>query len=328
VIAATKHYGHGVALKQTTLMPMLGSIHLLSLMLGCASTATPLTQEGTGGTAGDPTGGASAASHTGGSFAASTGTSSAATGGAASDPTDFPRDCGAAACNNAKLSNPQYSSYGALGNVTMYSTAASDGGACNYGSTSILYFAAINVNLSPNDGAGQWRNGSFCGQCLEVSVVTSQGVKAVVVRVMDKCADGYCGVDLGGDAPAAVMLDGMGRYAGAWRPVSCEGHPEVFDGTPSIYVKEGSNPGWAAVQVRNPLMAVAGIDWKGREGQPNEGSMQNMAPSLENYFRVPDAVLQSRSIFDLTVKYVSGATASIALTGEQLGQASQSYPLD
>ncbi|MEJ2427227.1 MAG: hypothetical protein P8101_22920 [Candidatus Thiodiazotropha sp.] len=38
----------------------------------------------------------------------------------------------------------------------MYSTSPSSGGACNYGTTAVNYYAAINVNLFLGDAAGQW----------------------------------------------------------------------------------------------------------------------------------------------------------------------------
>jgi len=87
----------------------------------------------------------------------------------------------------------------------MYTTEASNGGACNYGATKVMYFVAVNVNVAPGDGQGQWQGGRNCGQCVEVTALTTQGPQSVVVRIMDKCPDGYCGMDLGGAAAGAVM---------------------------------------------------------------------------------------------------------------------------
>jgi len=115
--------------------------------------------------------------------------------------------------------------WGGVGNVTTYSTSPSAGGACQYGTTQVRFFAAISVNLQPGDGQGAWQNGRICGQCAEVLAQTSQGPRTAVVRIMDKCPDGFCGIDLGGDATAAVMADYPGRYAGRWKWVPCTGHP-------------------------------------------------------------------------------------------------------
>lgn len=215
----------------------------------------------------------------------------------------------------------------ALGNVTMYTTEASDGGACNYGKTGVLYFAAINVSESAGDGKGQWKDGHFCGQCVEVTIITTKGPKQIVVRIMDRCADEHCGVDLGGEAPAAIMADGFGRYDGAWRLVSCGGHPEVFDGDPSLFVKEGSNAFWSAIQVRNPNLAVTGIRWQNQADSSDAGNFNYASPSLENYYFVSDEVLQGKGSYRIIVQYTDGSTASAVVTSEQLAQPLASYPL-
>lgn len=223
--------------------------------------------------------------------------------------------------------DPQITTCGALGNVTVYSTSASSGGACLYGDTSVMYYAAINANLAPGDGKGQWQGGSICGQCFNVSVLTSQGIEQVVVRIMDECPDADCGIDLGGSAPAAVMVDGSGRYQGAWQAVSCAGHPEVSDGPPSVFVKDGSSSGWSVIQVRNPVMAVSEIDWVNENDSTQSGTLAP-ASGINNYFSVPTSMLQANATYELTVVYVNGSTATVSLTSAQLGQASTGYSLN
>ncbi len=217
--------------------------------------------------------------------------------------------------------------YGALGNVTEYTTSASNGGACLYGSTKVMQFAAINVNLAAGDGKGQWQGGKFCGQCVEVTLVTSKGPMTSVVRIMDKCPDAYCGVDLGGSAPGALMLDGFGRYDGVWREVSCAGHTEVFDGVPSLYVKEGSNPYWSVVHIVNPMAAVSGIDWQDRDVASRKGTLA-WSPDPENYMTVPAEMLSSGATYDLTIHYRDGSTGTVTVTAAQLGTGAATYPLD
>ena len=301
-------------------------------------TAGAGTAGGTGGTAaasgagGTVTGGTAAAANagstvTGGTAAAANADGGTATGGASTVSSGLPASC-SGACNAAALANPQLTDYGALGNVTMYTTLASDGGACQYGATGVMYFAAINVNLSPNDGQGQWQEGRFCGQCVEVTTLTSQGPKQIVVRIMDRCADEYCGIDLGGAAPADIMADGFGRYEGAWRLVSCIGHPETFDGDPSLFVKEGSNAYWAAVQVRNPDTAVTAIDWQKQDDPSSQGTFEYASPSIENYYLVPEEVLAGNATYLLTVRYADGSTATVSVTSAQLAEPLGIYPLD
>lgn len=251
-------------------------------------------------------------------------------GGDDADPSgnyDLPDQC-SGMCNSATPVYPTILDDGGLGNVTMYTTEASNGGACNYGATDVMYFAAMSVNVVPGDGMGQWQGGSICGQCAEVTTVTSSGLRTVVVRILDKCPDGHCGIDLGGAAPAAVMADGFGRYDGSWRFVSCEGHPEVSDGPPSLDVLQGSNAWWSRVHVRNGKMAVAAIAWEDTES--SAGGTFPFATNPENAYEVPQVeVLQSamRNI-SITIQYVDGSVAGVTLTPQQLAVSGASYPLD
>jgi hypothetical protein len=232
-----------------------------------------------------------------------------------------------ALCNAVTPSNPLVQPGGGQGNITMYATTASAGGACNYGTTSVLFYAAVNVNVVLGDGQGQWQGGRICGQCVEVTASTSQGSKSVVVRIMDKCADGACGIDLGGSAPAAIMADGFGRYDGAWRFVSCTGHPEVSDGAPSLFVSGGSNAWWSRVQVRNPPWPVSSIAWQDPAGLA-QGAFP-YATDPENTFEVPAQVLQSSAgSITLAVHYTDGSAATVQLSPSQLAAANNAYPLE
>jgi hypothetical protein len=247
--------------------------------------------------------------------------------GVALDGGGLPADGCSILCNAVTPSNPVVQPSGGQGNITMYATDPSAGGACNYGTTSVLFYAAVNVNVVLGDGQGQWQGGRICGQCLEVTANTSQGSKSVVVRIMDKCADGDCGIDLGGSAPAAIMADGFGRYDGAWRFVSCTGHPEVSDGAPSLYVSGGSNAWWSRVQVRNPPWPVSSIAWQDPAGTAH-GTLA-YANDPENTFEVPAEVLQSSAAsLVLTVHFADGTTATVQLSPSQLAAGNSAYPLE
>jgi hypothetical protein len=229
-------------------------------------------------------------------------------------------------CNAATPSYPTVDATSGSGNVTMYTTEPSSGGACNYGKTKVAYFAAINVNMEPGDDHGQWQAGRACGQCVEVTTRTSQGSRSVVVRIMDRCADVYCGVDLGGEAPALVMPDGFGRYDGSWRFVSCAGHPETSDSPPSLHVVANSNPWWSRIQIRNPPWAVDSIAWRDPAGGAS-GSIP-YANDPENTFAVPSEVLGSTaSALVVTVRYRDGSTATAELSPSDLAAGGASYPL-
>lgn len=265
----------------------------------------------------------------GGSTGSTPGTSSpidTGRGGGGNNST-LPTQC-TGSCNATTPAPPTLSSTGGEGNVTMYSTSASNGGACGYGSTNIRYYAAINANVTPGDGQGQWQRGQVCGQCAEVTLLTSQGLKTTTVRIMDKCPDNDCGIDLGGLAPGAVMADGFGRYAGQWRFISCNGHPEVSDGAPSLNVKDGSNAWWSRVRVHNPSTGVASIEYQDTTSA-SHGSFAFDTSNVENAYEVPvNSVLQSSAAtFLVTVNYVDGTKATVQLSPAQLGAASASYPL-
>jgi hypothetical protein len=186
-----------------------------------------------------------------------------------------------------------------------------------------MYFVAVNVNVTPGDGQGQWQGGRICGQCAEVTAVTTQGPQSVVVRIMDKCPDGYCGMDLGGAAPAAIMHDGFGRYDGNWRFVSCTGHPEVSDGPPSLFISSGSNAYWSRAQVRNPPGAVLSMAWRDSDGASGSFSY---AKDPENTFEVPQSVLQSAAAaLTVTATFSDGSSRAVEVGAAQLATGGASY---
>lgn len=280
---------------------------------------------GCGGGGAGSTGTTSSSGSTVASTSSSSGSSSS--GGSATAGSSLPAAC-TGSCNAATPVAPTVSSTDGLGNVTEYSTSASNGGACNYGATNVMYYAAINVNVNAGDAQGQWQGGKICGQCAETTILTSQGLKTVTVRIMDKCPDANCGIDLGGSAPGAVMVDGFGRYAGQWRFVSCSGVSGVSDGVPSLYIKEGSSIWWSRIQVRNPNTGVSSIAYQSLSDASVHGSFA-FDSSIENYYIIPTDVLQSSaSQFAITVNYVDGSMATVSLTPTQLGTASGAYALN
>lgn len=95
-------------------------------------------------------------------------------------------------------------------------------------------------------------------------MLTAQGLKTTVVRIVDKCPDNHCGIDLGGTAPSAVMADGFGRYADQWRLVACGGHP-----------------GGRACACTTPPPAAASIDYQDTGGSAH-GRFPFDASNAEN----------------------------------------------
>jgi expansin (peptidoglycan-binding protein) len=248
--------------------------------------------------------------------------------GTASPPrTDTSGQC-AGICDASPRTYPILGDTGGYGDVTTYGgtlAAPSAGGACNYGPTGILNYAAIQVNRLPGDMQGQWRGGRICGQCVEVRARTPEGWKATVVRIVDKCPDDFCGIDLGGAPAGALMGDKPGRYSGEWSFVSCDVHPGVSDGTPSLFIKEGSNAFWSLVQVRDASERILGIRYR-RTGSAPWSDME-WATEAENFYHVPAAVLADSAAYDLKVDLPHGPGYLLQCRGSALAAAGTSLPL-
>ena len=230
-------------------------------------------------------------------------------------------------CNATTPSDPSDTSQGGSGDITMYSTSPSQGGACNYGMTHVSFYAAISVNEEPGDGMGAWQGGRICGECAEVTAVTSLGPRSVFVRIMDKCPDEYCGIDLGGDAPAAVMVDGFGRYTGEWIFGSCAGHPEVFDGPTALTISDSASADWAVVQVQNPPSAVTSIAWQNATDASQTGEFLYSGETYENTYQVPLEVLHAAATFMVTIQYRDDPEATLQLDSQELASPGASYTL-
>jgi len=226
---------------------------------------------------------------------------------------------------------PLFTENGGLGDVTTYGSVSdpeySDGGACNYGSTAIRYYAAINVNQLSGDLRGQWQEGRICGRCARVSVAFSDGtIRTTVVRVVDRCPDDNCGIDLGGAPAQQIMGSAPGRYYGEWEWVSCDGVEGVSDGSPALHVKEGSNSWWSLVQMRNGPGSVSGM------GARRVGTLDwtpfAWATEAENFFSVPLEILQdSEHDWEIEIEWTDGGTDTLRIKGSDLAVENGSYPL-
>ena len=226
-------------------------------------------------------------------------------------------------CNSFTAKDPVLTARGGEGSITTYGSVtekeASSGGACNYGKTDIHYYAAIHVNVSSGDDKGPWNGGLACGGCVRVKAKTPDGWKRVTVRIMDRCPDESCGVDLGGAPASDIMGIDVGRYYGEWEFVSCEGVEGVWDDSTSIWVKEGASAYWSVVQVRNPKDAVKSISMNGQELKIFSGA--------ENFWEVPQEILQSGSDVKIQVEYRSGTPDVWTLVSSDLTKSEGYYYL-
>ena len=223
-------------------------------------------------------------------------------------------------CDSYTAADPELTENGGKGSVTTYGSITAKetslGGACNYGQTNIQYYAAIHVNVSPGDDKGPWQGGAACGGCVRVKAKTPDGWKRVTVRITDRCPDANCGVDLGGAPAADIMGDRVGRYYGEWEFVSCEGVDGVWGDSTSLWVKEGASTFWSIIQVRNPKDMVDSITIYGVDTRDFYGL--EMVVGTENFWTVPQAVLQTDNRYRVVVKYRTGKDDEWHIKGSDL----------
>ena len=225
-------------------------------------------------------------------------------------------------CDSYTAADPELTENGGKGSVTTYGSIVAKetslGGACNYGQTNIQYYAAIHVNVSPGDDKGPWKGGAACGGCVRVKAKTPDGWKRVTVRITDRCPDANCGVDLGGAPAADIMGDRVGRYYGEWEFVSCEGVSGVWGDSTSLWVKEGASTFWSIVQVRNPKDMVKSITIYGVD--TNDFYELEMVVGTENFWTVPQGVLQTDNRYRVVVKYRTGNDDEWRIKGSELAE--------
>lgn len=119
--------------------------------------------------------------------------------------------------------------------------------------------------------SSDYKGSALCGACL---LVIGPG-RSIIVRVVDVCID--CGkgdLDLGEKAFALLADTTRGKIPIRWSIVGC---PER--GVITYHVKEGSNPWWTAVQIRNSRFPVSRI-----ERRKSDGTFELVQRTSYNYF--------------------------------------------
>jgi len=129
--------------------------------------------------------------------------------------------------------------------IATYYDATGDG-ACMFGaSPDDLMVTAMN--------AEEYNNAAYCGAYLHVA-----GPKgSVEVRVVDLCPECQAGhLDLSREAFARIADLPQGRVDITWQVIS----PNL-DGPIAYHFKDGSNPWWTAVQIRNHRNPIARFEY-------------------------------------------------------------------
>jgi expansin (peptidoglycan-binding protein) len=93
---------------------------------------------------------------------------------------------------------------------------------------------------------------AVCGSCARI--VGPQGT--VDVRIVDQCPECAAGdIDLSPEAFELIAPLSAGRVDISWETIPCE-----VTGPIAYHFKDGSNPWWTAVQIRNHRHAVASVE--------------------------------------------------------------------
>jgi len=92
-----------------------------------------------------------------------------------------------------------------------------------------------------------------CGACARVKGPTGE----VTVRIVDRCPECKPGdIDLSPQAFEKIAALSAGRVDISWTYVPC-----AVQGPIVYHFKDGSNPWWTAVQIRNHRHAIAKVEW-------------------------------------------------------------------
>jgi expansin len=156
------------------------------------------------------------------------------------------------------------------GKATYYD--ATGDGACMLGpSPGDLLVAAMN--------AEEYDNAAVCGEY--VHVIGPKG--AVTVRIVDLCPECLAGhLDLSREAFAQIADLPQGVVSISWQVVS-----PALTGPIAYHFKDGSNPWWIAVQIRNHRNPIAKVEYRRANGV-----WLDLPRTSYNYFlqdTVPDA---------------------------------------
>jgi expansin len=165
-------------------------------------------------------------------------------GGGDSGPPDAPSDGGApGAPSDGGAPGECIAFEEQRGEGTFYD--ATGAGACSFDAQpgGELLVAAMN--------APQFAGSGVCGMCARVVGPAGE----VTVRIVDVCPECASGdLDLSRDAFARIAELAQGRVPIRWREVPCE-----VSGPIAWRFKEGSNPFWTAVQVREHRHRIARV---------------------------------------------------------------------
>lgn len=122
-----------------------------------------------------------------------------------------------------------------------------------------------------------YANSAVCGACAHVLGPKGE----ILIRIVDQCPgcpDNH--IDLSPDAFSKIADIAAGIVPITWNYAACE-----VSGPIVYHWKEGSNPFWTAVQIRNHRYAIASVEYKG-----SDGNYHAMNRESYNYFIEPSGL--------------------------------------
>lgn len=130
------------------------------------------------------------------------------------------------------------------GEATYYDFADGSGN-CGFPATpNDLMVAAMNHT--------DYANSAACGACVEITGPSG----SVTVRIVDRCPECPQGdIDLSPEAFEKIAALSAGRVPISWKYVACDVMGPVV-----YHFKDGSNPYWTAIQMRNHTYAIAKLE--------------------------------------------------------------------
>jgi len=147
-----------------------------------------------------------------------------------------------------------------------------------------------------------YADSAACGTC--VAIEGPEG--AVHVRIVDQCPECAPGdIDLSLQAFERISPRAAGRVAIRWHYEPCPVRGGVI-----YHFKDGSNPWWVAIQVRNHRRPVAKLEAKG-----DDGSFRELTRVDYNYFVADDGLGEGPFTFRLT----DAEGATLVSSGVPLG---------
>ncbi len=149
------------------------------------------------------------------------------------------------------------------GDATYYDTADGSGN-CSFPATpGDLMVGAMNHT--------DYADSAVCGACVRLTGPNA----TITVRVVDQCPECQPGdIDLSPSAFSQIADLSAGRVSITWQYVPCD-----VQGPIVYHFKDGSNPWWTAVQIRNHRNAVATFEVK-----QADGSWRSVSRVSYNYF--------------------------------------------